>query len=118
MVHQQVLVTQILTHNSILLMLSLIMTSTFKHLFKHDVLSTDRKSPGISSLKHQSCGYNQPFYFFQKIKMAKLAVFNLSFYNEILNKSLCQSFPSSFIKCCLFRILEKSIGKYICLFIY
>lgn len=46
MIHRKVLITPILTHSSILLMVSLIMTLTFEHQFNHDVLSTEGDQQG------------------------------------------------------------------------
>lgn len=110
MVHRQVLVTQILTHISFLLMLSLIMTSTFEHQIKHDVLSTYRKSTGIPSLKHQSCGHNKLFYFFQKIKMAKLAVFYL-----FIMKFLTNHFVNRFLVVYFGFQKNQLVSTFVCL---
>ena len=68
MVHRAVLVTPILTHYSILLMVLLIITSTLKHQFGHDVLNTEMKSAGKHSLKNQSFTPYQLFFFLQKSK--------------------------------------------------
>ena len=65
MVHRAVLVTPILTHHSILLMVLLIITSTLKDQFGHDVLNTEMKSAGKHSLKYQSFRPYQLFFFFK-----------------------------------------------------